>query len=199
MQLIVPANKQGAGFMAAGYARASGKVGVFIVTSGPAATNSVTPIRDSMADSVPVVLICGQVARSAIGSDAFQEAPVFNVMSPCAKHVFLVEEPEDLEATVRTAFGIARSGRPGSIAVRWSSLKRGSGGSGVAAIISPQTWRLRWGAPVSGGFRFKASLTRFLADSDADENRGNLACGQFPDTRGIRASPWQNSEIRRSV
>ena len=117
IQLIVPANEQGAGFMAAGYARSSGKVGVFIVTSGPAATNSVTPIRDSMADSVPVVLICGQVARSAIGSDAFQEAPVFNVMSSCAKHVFLVEEPEDLEATVRTAFGIARSGRPGPVVI----------------------------------------------------------------------------------
>ncbi|MBN2321594.1 MAG: biosynthetic-type acetolactate synthase large subunit [Acidobacteria bacterium] len=134
MQLIVPANEQGAGFMAAGYARASGKVGVFMVTSGPAATNSVTPIRDSMADSVPVVLICGQVARSAIGSDAFQEAPVFNVMSPCAKHVFLVEEPEDLEATVRTAFGIARSGRPGPVVIdvpkdvqNWEGVFKGEG------------------------------------------------------------------------
>ena len=134
LQLIVPANEQGAGFMAAGYARASGKVGVFIVTSGPAATNSVTPIRDSMADSVPVVLICGQVARSAIGSDAFQEAPVFNVMSPCAKHVFLVEEPEDLEATVRTAFGIARSGRPGPVVIdvpkdvqNWEGVFKGDG------------------------------------------------------------------------
>src|SRR5512136_1742591 len=113
IRLIVPANEQGAGFMAAGYARASGKVGVFLVTSGPGATNSVTPIRDCMADSVPVVLICGQVPRHAIGTDAFQEAPVFNVMSPCAKHVFLVEDPEQLEATVRTAFEIARSGRPG--------------------------------------------------------------------------------------
>lgn len=117
IQLIVPANEQGAGFMAAGYARASGKVGVFIVTSGPGATNSVTPIRDCMADSVPVVLICGQVARAAIGTDAFQEAPVFNVMSSCAKHVFLVENPEELEATVRTAFEIARSGRPGPVVI----------------------------------------------------------------------------------
>ena len=106
LRLIVPANEQGAGFMAAGYARASGKVGCFMVTSGPGATNSVTPIRDSMADSIPVVLICGQVARSSIGSDAFQEAPVFNIMSACAKHVFLVKDPEKLEATVRTAFEI---------------------------------------------------------------------------------------------
>src|SRR5713226_2479431 len=72
IRLIVPANEQGAGFMAAGYSRASGKVGVFLVTSGPGATNTVTPIRDCMADSVPVVLICGQVARASIGTDAFQ-------------------------------------------------------------------------------------------------------------------------------
>ncbi|MBN1569038.1 MAG: biosynthetic-type acetolactate synthase large subunit [Acidobacteria bacterium] len=134
VQLIVPANEQGAGFMAAGYARASGKVGVFIVTSGPGATNSVTPIRDSMADSVPVVLICGQVARGAIGTDAFQEAPVFNLMSSCAKHVFLIEEPEDLEITVRTAFGIARSGRPGPVVIdvpkdvqNWEGIFKGEG------------------------------------------------------------------------
>jgi len=134
IQLIVPANEQGAGFMAAGYARASGKVGVFIVTSGPAATNSVTPIRDCMADSVPVVLICGQVARNAIGTDAFQEAPVFTIMSACAKHVFLVEEPEDLECTVRTAFEIARSGRPGPVVIdvpkdvqNWEGIFKGEG------------------------------------------------------------------------
>src|ERR1700752_2230920 len=113
--LIVPANEQGAGFMAAGYARASGKVGVFLVTSGPGATNSVTPIRDSFADSVPVVLICGQVPRAAIGTDAFQEAPVFNIMSACAKHVFLITDETKLEATMRTAFEIARTGRPGPV------------------------------------------------------------------------------------
>jgi len=134
IQLIVPANEQGAGFMAAGYARASGKVGVFIVTSGPGATNSVTPIRDCMADSVPVVLICGQVARAAIGTDAFQEAPVFNLMNSCAKHVFLVEEPEELETTIRTAFEIARSGRPGPVVIdvpkdvqNWEGVFKGEG------------------------------------------------------------------------
>jgi acetolactate synthase-1/2/3 large subunit len=134
IQLIIPANEQGAGFMAAGYARASGKVGVFIVTSGPAATNSVTPIRDSMADSVPVILICGQVARDAIGTDAFQEAPVFNIMTPCSKYVFLVEEPEDLECVVRTAFELARSGRPGPVIIdvpkdvqNWEGVFKGEG------------------------------------------------------------------------
>ena len=75
MPLIVPANEQGAGFMAAGYARASGRVGVALVTSGPGATNTVTPVRDCQADSVPIVVICGQVATTAIGTDAFQEAP----------------------------------------------------------------------------------------------------------------------------
>jgi len=117
IRLIVPANEQGAGFMAAGYARSSGKVGAFLVTSGPGATNCVTPIRDCHADSVPVVLICGQVPRAAMGTDAFQEAPVFNIMAACAKHVFLVTEEDKLEATVRTAFEIARSGRPGPVVI----------------------------------------------------------------------------------
>jgi acetolactate synthase-1/2/3 large subunit len=117
MPLIVPANEQGAGFMAAGYARASGKVGVAVVTSGPGATNMVTPVRDSMADSIPLVVICGQVGTAAIGSDAFQEAPISNIMGACAKHVFLVTDATQLEATVRTAFTLARSGRPGPVVV----------------------------------------------------------------------------------
>ncbi|WP_235580209.1 biosynthetic-type acetolactate synthase large subunit [Rhodanobacter sp. Soil772] len=117
MPLVVPANEQGAGFMAAGYARASGKVGVAIVTSGPGATNMVTPVRDSMADSIPLVVICGQVGTAAIGSDAFQEAPISNIMGACAKHVFLVTDAAQLEATVRTAFTLARSGRPGPVVV----------------------------------------------------------------------------------
>ena len=117
MPLIVPANEQGAGFMAAGYARASGKVGVVVVTSGPGATNMVTPVRDSMADSIPLVVICGQVGTAAIGSDAFQEAPISNIMGACAKHVFLVTDAAQLEATVRTAFTLARSGRPGPVVV----------------------------------------------------------------------------------
>ena len=117
MPLVVPANEQGAGFMAAGYARASGKVGVVMVTSGPGATNTVTPVRDCMADSVPIVVICGQVPRAAIGTDAFQEAPVSAIMGAVAKHVFLVTDPEKLEATIRSAFWLARSGRPGPVVI----------------------------------------------------------------------------------
>ena len=117
MPLIVPANEQGAGFMAAGYARASGKVGVLMVTSGPGATNTVTPVRDSMADSVPMVVICGQVPTAAIGTDAFQEAPVSAIMGAVAKHVFLVTNPNKLEKTVRSAFELARTGRPGPVVI----------------------------------------------------------------------------------
>ena len=132
--LIVPANEQGAGFMAAGYARASGKVGVVMVTSGPGATNTVTPVRDSMADSVPLVVICGQVPTAAIGTDAFQEAPVAAIMGAVAKHVFLVTDPEQLEETVRSAFELARTGRPGPVVVdipkdvqNWEGVFKGHG------------------------------------------------------------------------
>ena len=117
MPLYVPANEQGAGFMAAGYARASGRVGVCLVTSGPGATNTVTPVRYCMADSVHIVVICGQVPTSAIGTDAFQEAPVPSIMGAVAKHIFLVTDPKKLEATLRTAFEIARTGRPGPVVV----------------------------------------------------------------------------------
>src|SRR5271155_3833155 len=134
MPVIVPANEQGAGFMAAGYARASGRVGVALVTSGPGATNTVTPVRDCMADSVPVVVICGQVPTTAIGTDAFQEAPVPSIMGAVAKHVFLITDPAKLEATVRTAFEIARTGRPGPVVLdvpkdvqNWQGVFHGSG------------------------------------------------------------------------
>jgi len=117
LPLIVPANEQGACFMAAGYARASGRVGAALVTSGPGATNAVTPVRDCMADSIPLVVICGQVPTKSIGTDAFQEAPISTIMGSCAKHVFLVTDASTLEATLRTAFHIARSGRPGPVVI----------------------------------------------------------------------------------
>jgi acetolactate synthase I/II/III large subunit len=117
IRYVVPANEQGAAFMASGYSRSTGKVGVALVTSGPGATNTVTPVRDAMADSVPMLVITGQVPRPAIGTDAFQEAPVFNI-----------------EATMRTAFEIARTGRPGPVVVDipkdvqiWQGEFKGSG------------------------------------------------------------------------
>ena len=105
-----------------------------MVTSGPGATNTVTPVRDCMADSIPIVVICGQVAVASIGTDAFQEAPVAAIMGSVAKHVFLVTDPTRLEATVRTAFEIARTGRPGPVVIdipkdvqNWSGLFQGQG------------------------------------------------------------------------
>jgi acetolactate synthase-1/2/3 large subunit len=105
-----------------------------LVTSGPGATNTVTPVRDSMADSVPIVVICGQVPTTAIGTDAFQEAPVPSIMGAVAKHVFLVTDPAKLEATIRTAFEIARTGRPGPVVLdvpkdvqNWKGVFHGSG------------------------------------------------------------------------
>jgi acetolactate synthase I/II/III large subunit len=134
LPLIVPANEQAAGFMAAGYSRSTGQVGVALVTSGPGATNMVTPVRDCMADSIPMVVVCGQVPRAAIGSDAFQEAPIASVMSAVAKHVFLVTEPEKLEGTIRAAFELARTGRPGPVVVdipkdvqNWQGVFQGKG------------------------------------------------------------------------
>lgn len=134
MPLIVPANEQAAGFMAAGYARASGRVGVCLVTSGPGATNTVTPVRDCMADSIPIVVISGQVPTAAIGTDGFQEAPISSIMGACAKHVFLVTDASQLEATLRTAFEIARTGRPGPVVIdipkdvqNWRGAFRGEG------------------------------------------------------------------------
>ena len=97
-------------------------------------TNCVTPVRDCMADSIPIVVLCGQVPTGAIGTDAFQEAPVSAVMGAVAKHVFLVTDPEQVEATVRTAFEIARTGRPGPVVVdipkdlqNWEGTFRGEG------------------------------------------------------------------------
>jgi acetolactate synthase-1/2/3 large subunit len=105
-----------------------------MVTSGPGATNLVTPVRDSMADSVPIVVFCGQVPTTSIGTDAFQEAPVSAIMGSVAKHVFLVTDPARLEETARTAFEIARTGRPGPVVIdlpkdvqNWKGTFRGAG------------------------------------------------------------------------
>ncbi|MBK6673212.1 MAG: biosynthetic-type acetolactate synthase large subunit [Proteobacteria bacterium] len=147
LPLIVPANEQAAGFMAAGYSRSTGQVGVAMVTSGPGATNMVTPVRDCAADSIPMVVICGQVPRAAIGSDAFQEAPIASIMGAVAKHVFLVTDPEKLEGIIRAAFELARSGRPGPVVVdipkdvqNWQGVYRGTG---TAASIGVYQKRMR--------------------------------------------------------
>jgi len=114
---ILVRHEQGAIHAADGYARASGKVGVCLVTSGPGATNTVTGIANAFMDSIPVVVLTGQVATSLLGGDAFQEVDITGITRPCTKHNFLVRRIEDLGKTVREAFHIARTGRPGPVLI----------------------------------------------------------------------------------
>jgi acetolactate synthase-1/2/3 large subunit len=110
-------HEQGAGHMAQGYARATGRVGVCIATSGPGATNLVTPVADAFLDSTPLVVITGQVPTHLIGSDAFQEADTTGIFMPIVKHSYLVTDARDLPRAFKEAFHIARSGRPGPVLV----------------------------------------------------------------------------------
>jgi len=114
---ILARHEQGAGHMAEGYAKATGKVGVAMVTSGPGATNLVTPIADAYMDSVPTVFITGQVPLHLIGNDAFQEVDIIGITRPITKHSFLVKKVEDLPYIIRQAFHIARTGRPGPVVI----------------------------------------------------------------------------------
>jgi len=114
---ILVRHEQGAAHAADGYARSSGKVGVCLVTSGPGATNTVTGIATAYMDSIPMVIVTGQVPTPVIGTDAFQEADITGITRPCTKHNFLVRRVDDLANTVREAFYIARSGRPGPVLI----------------------------------------------------------------------------------
>src|SRR6195952_252744 len=114
---ILTRHEQGAGHAAEGYAQASGRVGVCMATSGPGATNLVTPIADAYMDSVPIVAITGQVAVPFIGTDAFQEADISGITMPITKHNFLVQRGEDIARTIAEAFHIAGTGRPGPVLV----------------------------------------------------------------------------------
>ncbi|MEO1380230.1 MAG: acetolactate synthase 3 large subunit [Pseudomonadota bacterium] len=114
---ILVRHEQGAGHAAEGYARSTGKVGVLLVTSGPGATNAVTPLQDALMDSVPLVCITGQVPTSLIGSDAFQECDTVGITRPCTKHNWLVKSVEDLPRVLHEAFRIAQTGRPGPVVV----------------------------------------------------------------------------------
>ncbi|KAI9510270.1 acetolactate synthase [Russula earlei] len=116
-EFILPRHEQGAGHMAEGYARVSGKPGVVLVTSGPGATNVVTPMQDALSDGVPLVVFCGQVATSAIGSDAFQEADVVGISRSCTKWNVMVKDITELPRRINEAFKIATSGRPGPVLV----------------------------------------------------------------------------------
>ena len=114
---ILVRHEQGAGHAATGYAQATGRVGVCMATSGPGATNLVTPIADAYMDSVPMVAITGQVPSSLIGTDGFQEADISGITIPITKHNFLVTKPEDIARTIGEAFHVASTGRPGPVLV----------------------------------------------------------------------------------
>ena len=114
---ILVRHEQGAGHAAQGYAAASGRVGVCMATSGPGATNLVTPLADAHMDSVPIVAVTGQVGAAAIGTDAFQEADIRGITMPITKHNFLVTDPAEIPRTVAEAFHIASTGRPGPVLV----------------------------------------------------------------------------------
>ena len=114
---ILVRHEQGAVHMAEGYAKASGKVGVVLVTSGPGATNTVTGITDAYMDSIPIVVFTGQVPSHLIGKDAFQEADIVGITRPITKHNFLVRDVRDLASTIKKAFYIAASGKPGPVLV----------------------------------------------------------------------------------
>ena len=114
---ILVRHEQGAGHAAEGYARSTGKPGVCLVTSGPGATNIVTPLTDALMDSIPMVVITGQVATHLIGNDAFQECDTVGITRPCTKHNWLVKRIEDLPRILHEAFYVATSGRPGPVVV----------------------------------------------------------------------------------
>ncbi|MDQ2757505.1 MAG: acetolactate synthase large subunit [Actinomycetota bacterium] len=114
---ILVRHEQGAGHAAEGYAAATGRVGVCMATSGPGATNLVTPLADAYMDSVPIVAITGQVSSAAIGTDAFQEADIRGITMPITKHNYLITNPDDIPRALAEAFHVARSGRPGPVLV----------------------------------------------------------------------------------
>ncbi len=117
IEVILTRHEQGAGHMAEGYAKATGKPGVALVTSGPGMSNVVTPLVDAYMDSVPLVVISGQVSTSLIGNDAFQEADNIGLSRPCTKYNFLVKDVNDLAVTIKEAFYLAMTGRPGPVLV----------------------------------------------------------------------------------
>src|ERR671917_343782 len=153
---VLVRHEQGATHMADGYARASGKVGVAIATSGPGATNMVTGIATAMMDSSPIVCITGQVGSGLIGSDAFQETDITGITLPITKHNFLVTRAEEVAPAVREAFAVAASGRPGPVLVD------------ITKDAQQGTADFNWDAAAPNG-RHAAAPRSPIADSDREQ------------------------------
>ena len=136
---ILVRHEQGAGHAAEGYARSTGKAGVVLVTSGPGATNAVTPLQDALMDSIPMVCITGQVPTSLIGSDAFQECDTVGITRPCTKHNWLVKDVNELAAVIHEAFHVATTGRPGPVVVDIPKDVQFARGTYVPPQTAPRT------------------------------------------------------------
>jgi acetolactate synthase-1/2/3 large subunit len=147
VKLVLTRHEQGAVHMADGYARATGKVGVALVTSGPGATNTVTGLFTALMDSVPLVVVCGQSPTPVLGLDAFQEADVSGLTYPCVKHSYLVKDVEDIPRVMREAFYIARSGRPGPVLI---DMPKDISGASISEL-GPREFHLPgYSVPLSG-------------------------------------------------
>ncbi len=203
---VLVRHEQGAGHAATGYAQATGRVGVCMATSGPGATNLVTPIADAHMDSVPLVAITGQVSSKAIGTDAFQEADICGITMPITKHNFLVTKAEDIPRTIAEAFHIASTGRPGPVLVDIAkdalqakttfSWPPGTDLPGYRPVTKPHAKQIREAArlitaarrPVLyvGGGVLKAGATaelKVLAElTGAPVTTTLMALGAFPDS-----------------
>jgi acetolactate synthase-1/2/3 large subunit len=136
---ILVRHEQGAGHAAEGYARSTGKAGVMLVTSGPGATNAVTPLQDALMDSIPLVCLTGQVPTSLIGSDGFQECDTVGITRPCTKHNWLVKDVNDLARTIHEAFHVATTGRPGPVVVDIPKDVQFARGTYVSPQAAPRT------------------------------------------------------------
>ena len=136
---ILVRHEQGAGHAAEGYARSTGKAGVVLVTSGPGATNMVTPLQDALSDSIPLVCITGQAPTMLIGTDAFQECDTVGITRPCTKHNWLVKDVNELAATIHEAFHVATTGRPGPVVVDIPKDVQFAKGTYVPPQTAPRT------------------------------------------------------------
>jgi acetolactate synthase I/II/III large subunit len=148
IRIVLARHEQGAGHMADGYARSTGRPGILMVTSGPGATNMVTALATAYMDSVPMVAISGQVSTAAIGNDAFQEADVVGITRPCTKHNYLVKDIRELGSTIKEAFHIATTGRPGPVVI---DLPKDIQQATLKDYEYPTTFEIRSYKPVTEG------------------------------------------------
>ena len=191
---ILVRHEAGAAHAAEGYARSTGKPGVVLVTSGPGATNAVTGIADAFMDSIPLVVITGQVATSLIGSDAFQEADTIGITRHCTKHNYLVKDPSELAAVIDEAFQIATTGRPGPVVI--DIPKDVQVASAILADGPPQRVQ-RYNPPSTGSARDIARAIELIANAKAPIfytgggviNSGPRAAESLRELQGLTGAP----------